>query len=166
MIPVDWKSFFEPALTGAFKSGPVTPLHNTRRVRIEWSHCDPAGIVFYPRYFEIFDNSTAALFEHALGMTMHQMFKAFESAGYPLARTRARFIRPTRYGDDVTIDSTISFGRASFSIEHRLSHDNLVCVQCSETRVWVVEDPKRPGEVKSHPLPEALLEKFGQPPSS
>lgn len=139
---------------------PVAKFSNRRKVRIEWSHCDPAGIVFYPRYFEIFDNSTAALFEHALGMTMHEMFRHFNSAGYPLARTRSRFIRPTRYGDDVVVDSTIEFGRASFTIEHRLIHDNLTCVQCSETRVWVVHDPERPGEVKSQPVPEAVLEKF------
>ena len=100
------------------------------------------------------------LFEHALGMTMHEMFRHFNSAGYPLARTRSRFIRPTRYGDDVVVDSTIEFGRASFTIEHRLIHDNLTCVQCSETRVWVVHDPERPGEVKSQPVPEAVLEKF------
>jgi 4-hydroxybenzoyl-CoA thioesterase len=139
---------------------PVTKFTNSRKVRIEWSHCDPAGIVFYPRYFEIFDNSTAALFERALGMTMHEMFRHFNSAGYPLARTRSRFIRPTRYGDDVVIESTVEFGRASFSIEHRLKHNNLTCVESSETRVWVVHDPERPGEVKSHPVPEAVLEKF------
>ena len=52
---------------------------NTRKVRIEWADCDPAGIVFYPRYFEIFDASTSALFERALGMTMFKMFKTFES---------------------------------------------------------------------------------------
>ena len=139
---------------------PVSKFSNTRKVRIEWSYCDPAGIVFYPRYFEIFDNSTAALFESALGMTMHEMFRYFDSAGYPLARTRSRFIRPTRYGDDVVVASTIEFGRASFSIEHKLKHNNLTCVECAETRVWVVHDPERPGEVKSHPVPEAVLEKF------
>ena len=32
-------------------------------VRIEWGDCDPAGIIFYPRYFEFFDAWTAALFE-------------------------------------------------------------------------------------------------------
>ena len=80
-------------------------LSNTRRVRIEWGDCDPAGIVFYPRYFEIFDASTSALFERALGMTKFEMFKTFEFAGYPLARTRARFIKPTRYGDDVTVET-------------------------------------------------------------
>ena len=139
---------------------PVSAFSNSRTVRIEWGDCDPAGIVFYPRYFALFDAATAALFERALGMTMPQMFKTFAAAGYPLARTRARFLRPTRYGDDVTVDSTISFGGASFDIEHRLRHDGFVCVECAETRVWVVHDPDHPGQVKSHPVPEAVLEKF------
>jgi 4-hydroxybenzoyl-CoA thioesterase len=33
---------------------------NVRIVRIQWGDCDPAGIIFNPRYFEIFDASTAA----------------------------------------------------------------------------------------------------------
>ena len=41
---------------------------NSRTVRIEWGDCDPAGIIFYPRYFEIFDTCTTALIECALGM--------------------------------------------------------------------------------------------------
>ena len=45
----------------------VTFTHS-RTVRIEWGDCDPAGIIFYPTYFRIFDNATAALFESALGM--------------------------------------------------------------------------------------------------
>ena len=94
---------------------------NTRKVRIEWGDCDPAGIIFYPRYFDIFDASTALIFERALGMTKFQMFKTFEFAGFPLVRTRARFLKPTRFGDDVTVESKISFGRSSFDVEHRLS---------------------------------------------
>ena len=31
---------------------------NSRALRIEWGDCDPAGIVFYPRYFAMFDHST------------------------------------------------------------------------------------------------------------
>jgi 4-hydroxybenzoyl-CoA thioesterase len=138
----------------------VTTFTNTRKVRIEWGDCDPAGIVFYPRYFEIFDASTSALFERALGMTKFQSLKAFNFAGYPLARTRARFVRPTRYGDDVTVDTAVTFGRASFAIEHRLSLNGLTCVECSETRVWVVCDPADPGRITSHPIPEAVLAKF------
>ncbi len=133
---------------------------NTRKVRIEWADCDPAGIVFYPRYFAIFDASTSALFERALGMKMFKMFKTFQSAGYPLARTRARFVRPTRYGDDVTVESVITFGHSSFDVAHHITSKGLTCVECSETRVWVVLDPADPGRYKSHPVPEAVRAKF------
>jgi 4-hydroxybenzoyl-CoA thioesterase len=131
----------------------------TRTVRIEWGDCDPAGIIFYPRYFEIFDAATAALFERALGLTKFQQLKRFDFAGYPLARTRAKFIRPTRFGDDVTVDSTIKFGRSSFEVEHKLSLDGAVCVECSETRVWVVRDPAS-GGIKSQPVPAEVLARF------
>ena len=137
----------------------MTTFSNSRKVRIEWGDCDPAGIIFYPRYFEIFDASTAALFERALGMTKLKQLKAFNFAGYPLARTRAQFVKPTRFGDDVVVDSKVTFSRASFEIEHRLSLDGILCVECSETRVWVVRD-EATGGIKSHPVPDAVLEKF------
>jgi len=40
---------------------------NRRSVTIEWGDCDPAGIVFFPRYFAMFDAGTAHLFAAALG---------------------------------------------------------------------------------------------------
>ena len=135
-------------------------LTNSRQVRIEWGDCDPAGIIFYPRYFEIFDAAVAALFERALGLTKLQQLKQFDFAGYPLARTQARFLKPTRFGDDVVVESRISFGRSSFQVEHRLSLDGAVCVESAETRVWVVRDPAT-GQIKSHPVPAAVLAKFG-----
>jgi 4-hydroxybenzoyl-CoA thioesterase len=135
-------------------------LANRRMVRIEWGDCDPAGIIFYPRYFEIFDASTAALFERALGMTKYEFLKAFEFAGFPLVRTHARFLKPTRFGDDVTVESKVSFGKSSFEIEHRLSLNGETCAECSEKRVWVVRDPNDAGRIASHPIPEAVLEKF------
>ena len=132
---------------------------NSRTVRIEWGDCDPAGIIFYPRYFDIFDASAAALFERALGMTKFEMFKTLPFAGFPLARTHAKFIKPTRFGDDVTVDSTITFGRSSFEIVHKLSLKGVLCVEGEETRVWVVRDPVS-GAMKSHPVPDEVLAKF------
>ena len=57
---------------------------NTRMVRIEWGDCDPAGIIFFPNYFRIFDHSTAMLFETVLGMTKFEMFKKLQVTGWPL----------------------------------------------------------------------------------
>lgn len=137
----------------------MTSFTNTRSVRIEWGDCDPAGIIYYPNYFRIFDASTAMLFEAALGMTKFEMFKNLEFTGWPLVRTQARFVKPTRFGDDVDVVSSITFGRSSFDIEHKLSLKGELCAECSEKRVWTVRDPQ--GHLKSHPVPEAVLGKFG-----
>jgi 4-hydroxybenzoyl-CoA thioesterase len=165
MIPVDWQSVFGPAHVHARTDyagpGHATAFTNTRTVRIEWGDCDPAGIIFYPRYFEIFDASTSALFERALGQTKIQSLKAFNFTGFPLVRTRARFLKPTRFGDDVTVETKITFGRSSFEIEHRLSLNGTTCVECVEKRVWVVRNPD--GGLKSQRVPEAVLRKFRAP---
>lgn len=135
-------------------------LNNTRTVRIEWGHCDAAGIVFYPRYFEMFDHSTAMLFEKALGMSKQDYLRAYGFGGFPVVTTRAQFFRPTTYGDDVAITSSISFGRSSFSVTHVLTHKGELAVQGEETRVWVIRDPDDPLKLRSHPIPAAVIEKF------
>jgi 4-hydroxybenzoyl-CoA thioesterase len=137
----------------------MTTFRNTRTVRIEWGDCDAAGIIFYPRYFGIFDAATAALFEKALGITKYQMLRQLDFAGFPLVRTHARFLKPTRFGDDVLVESTVTFGRSSFEVEHRLSLNGEACAECSEKRVWTVRDSAS-GALKSHPVPQAVLEKF------
>jgi 4-hydroxybenzoyl-CoA thioesterase len=131
---------------------------NTRTVRIEWGDCDPAGIIFYPRYFEIFDASTAMLFEAALKMTKFEMFRTLPFSGFPLVRTQAKFFRPTRFGDDVTVESTIAFGRSSFDVVHRLTLNGDLCAEGNEKRVWTVRDEN--GRLKSHPVPDEVLAKF------
>ena len=136
----------------------MTSFSNTRSVRIEWGDCDPAGIIFYPRYFEIFDASTAMLFERATGLTKFKQLRTLKFSGYPLVQTRARFLKPTRFGDDVTVESIIAFGRSSFTVEHKLSLDGETCAECSEKRVWVVRDAA--GKMKSQAIPEAVLGKF------
>jgi 4-hydroxybenzoyl-CoA thioesterase len=67
-------------------------------------------------------------------------------------------LKPTRFGDDVTIDSTITFGRSSFDVDHRLDLKGHTCVECSEKRVWVIRDAK--GTLKSLPVPDVVRNKF------
>ena len=88
-------------------------LVNYRVVRIEWGDCDPAGIIYYPRYFEIFDASTAALIERALGMRKRDYLKAYDFAGHPLVNAQSRFLIPTRFGDEVTVETAVTALRRS-----------------------------------------------------
>jgi 4-hydroxybenzoyl-CoA thioesterase len=136
-------------------------LVNKRTVRITWGDCDPAGIVYYPRYFEMFDESTVALFERALGMTKYQSQKEFDFAGYPMVDTRAKFSIPNRYGDDVEIESTVAeFRRSSFDIQHKMLKNGALSIECSETRVWVGRDPADASKIKAIPIPQAVIDKF------
>jgi len=136
---------------------------NSRMVRIEWMHCDPAGIVFYPRYFAIFDTSTTTLFEKALGMKKFEFLKKYDCAGYPMLDTRGRFHIPTRFGDDVEVQTTVSeIGRSSFAIEHKMFKDGLLAVEGFEKRVWVGKDSKDPEKFKSQPIPAEVVAKLSQ----
>jgi len=139
----------------------MTPFKNIRTVRIEWGDCDPARIIFYPRYFEIFDASTALLFEVALGITKFEMLKRLGVAGIPLVRTRAKFLKPTRFGDDVTVESAITFGRSSIEVNHRLTLHGELCAEGAEKRVWTVRAAN--GRLASHPIPADVLQKFVVP---
>jgi len=136
-------------------------LTNIRNTRIEWCDCDPAGIIFYPRYFEIFDTSTTVLIEHALGMNKIDYLKAYAFGGHPLVEARARFRLPTRFGDEVAIETAlIECGRSSFKIEHRLSKAGTLMVEGFETRVWVIRHPDDPKRIKSQPIPPEVLARF------
>ena len=140
-------------------------LVNTRDRTIEWGDCDPAGIVFNPRFFEWFDAATAGLFVRALGITKAEMLRRYNCAGIPLVDTRASFHVPCRFGDEVRIDSTVTeFRRSSFSVRHRLFRaDGTLAVEAFETRVWIAHAPDRPGGIKAQPIPGDIIARFADP---
>jgi len=135
---------------------------NRRVIRIEWGDCDPAGIVYFPRYVEHFDNCTAHMFEAALGMNKPAMLNAFGMAGFPMVDLNVRFMIPSVFGDDVTVESVVAeFGRTSFKVRHRLLRGEDLAVEAQETRVWTAYDPAEPGKLKSVPVPDEVRAKLG-----
>jgi 4-hydroxybenzoyl-CoA thioesterase len=141
----------------------MAPLTITNTVRIAWSQCDPAGIVFYPRYYEIFDDCTILLIEQAGGMKTFELLRAYDFAGFPMVDIRARFLRPTRYGDEVVIETAATEIRhSSFDIHHRLSKQGELAVECFETRVWIGHDPKDPEQIKSKLMPAEIVQRLTQ----
>jgi 4-hydroxybenzoyl-CoA thioesterase len=134
---------------------------NTRTVRIEWGDCDPAGIVFFPRYFALFDQSTTLLIERALGMRMARLFERHGFAGYPAVDARARFFVPTRFGDDVVIETRLAaIRRSSFDLTHLLRLDGALAAEGFETRVWSVRDQTRPTGLRGEPIPPDVVAKL------
>lgn len=138
-------------------------LVNRRTVTIEWGDCDPAGIVFYPRYFAIFDACTGALFAAALGRPKSAWTQAFGILGIPMVDTRATFRAPSAHGDEVTVESRVTaFRRSAFDVHHILRRaDGTIGVEGFETRVWTVRDPADPGRIRSAPIPAEVIAAFG-----
>jgi len=131
-----------------------------RERRVEWGDCDPARIVFNPRFFEWFDAQTAAIFELA-GVPKRDLMKRPDFAGFPLVETRAKFLRPSRFGDLLVIESSIaSIRRSSFDVQHRLFNDGALTVEGFETRVWTARDPVDTDRIKSQPIPTDVRERL------
>jgi 4-hydroxybenzoyl-CoA thioesterase len=145
-------------------------LTGVRNTRIEWCDCDPAGIIFYPRYFEMFDTSTTVLIERALGMTKIEYLKAYAFVDHPVVETRARFRQPTRFGDEIVIETKlVAFDQSSFALEHRISKAGVIAVEATETRGWVVREAGDPARIRSQPIPAEVLMRFkggGEPTPS
>ena len=138
-------------------------LTNRKTIHVEWGDCDPAGIVYYPRDFAYFDSCTAALFE-AAGLPKHQMLKAYGIVGIPMVDTRARFLAPSRFGDDVVVESSIlEWRRSSFDVQHKLYKGSTLAVECSETRVWAARSSSSPEEIEGQAVPADVIARFGAP---
>jgi 4-hydroxybenzoyl-CoA thioesterase len=133
-----------------------------RDITIEWGDCDPAGIVFFPRYLAIFDACTWSLFTAAFGMNKRKLLAHFRTVGCPMVDLRARFLIPCTFGDEVVVESRIGqLRRSSFSVEHRLLKAGELAVEGLETRVWSATDPDRPERLKSQPIPPEVRARLG-----
>jgi 4-hydroxybenzoyl-CoA thioesterase len=138
-------------------------LTNTRTVRVQWGDCDPAGIVFYPRYFEWFDASSILLFEKATGMTKIRMLEKYNGAGLALLEARAVFKVASQYGEDLQIETQITeFRRSSFFVAHKVTKGDALALEGFETRLWTVRDPADPKRLKSAPMPDEVRSAFDQ----
>lgn len=133
-----------------------------RQFTIEWGQCDPAGIVFNSRFFEMFDTSAWLLFEKALGVKTHRLAEHYGIMGIPLVDARANFLKPAKFGDEVEIASRVSeFRRSSFSVEHRLSIGGELAVDGSETRVWAARSKDDPEKIGAVAIPAEVIARFG-----
>ena len=69
--------------------------------KVLFKHCDPAGIVFYPRYFEMMNDCVELFFDTALQMPFETLHAS--GSGVPTAQIETRFTHPSRHGDLLTL---------------------------------------------------------------
>jgi 4-hydroxybenzoyl-CoA thioesterase len=88
-----------------------------RPVRIRFSHCDPAGIVFFPQYLVMTNALVEDWFNEGLHIDYAQMI-AQRRIGLPIVKLDCEFSRPSQMGETITLTLTVAaIGRRSISID-------------------------------------------------
>ncbi len=96
---------FEPPV-GAF----------TRSVPVRFSHCDPAGIVYFPHYFDMFNGLIEDWYSEELGYNYAELVMG-SRFGFPFVHLDCDFKIPSRMGEVINLTVLIDrVGRSSIGI--------------------------------------------------
>ncbi len=135
-------------------------LKTSLTLRLRWSESDPAGIAFYPRFFEWFDVATGALFA-SMGEPWERTFHDHDALGVPVVEAGATFLHPVRFGDEMTIECEVTdIADKTFRVDHRVSVGATLCATGFERRAWVGR-PSRPGDrLRAQSIPADIRRKL------
>lgn len=85
-------------------------------IKVLFQHCDPAGIVFYPRYLEMVNETVEAWFSECLGVSFAKLHGEMERA-VPTVALQVEFRSAGRHGDELVFVLTPErIGRSSLDI--------------------------------------------------
>ncbi|MBY6347848.1 acyl-CoA thioesterase [Providencia rettgeri] len=104
--------------------------------RIRFSECDPAGIVFYPQYFVMFNDLMEAWIDSMTPEGFHNMI-ASKRVGMPSVHIEAEFKSISRMGDDVVMSLGVErIGNSSLKLLLRcIGKDGVLRMQVRQTVV-------------------------------
>lgn len=130
---------------------------NIYRMRIAFSDCDPAQIVFFANYFKWFDTSSREFFT-ACGIPSWRDTRAQRGIiGTPLVDVQGKFMNSATYGEDIEIETSVEEWRGkSFVMRHVARRGDTVLCEGREVRVFAIEDPENPLRIKAVPIPEDI----------
>ena len=119
---------------------------------VRFSHCDPAGIIFYPQYFIMFNGLVEDWFNHALGIN-YADFITERRLGLPMVNIQCDFVTPSKIGEVITLTLKVErIGNSSIQLlvqavyadKVRLSAKLTICVFAfATTRAVPIPDDLR-----------------------
>ncbi|MEM7693993.1 MAG: thioesterase family protein [Pseudomonadota bacterium] len=113
-------------------------------LKVRFAHCDPAGIVFYPRYLEMVNEAMETFFEEVVAYPYAQMHLS-DGVGVPTISLSAEFVAPSRIGDDLVFDvSVLKIGRTSLTVRLDGRCGDEARLSVTKTIVFMRKDTGRP----------------------
>jgi len=125
-------------------------------IQVRFAHCDPAGIVFYPRYFEFFNTVVEDWCEHGLGSSFREMHMQL-GYGLPTVHVECSFLKPSELGETLQAQLSVNkIGNTSLHLEINLFGADAVQRVATKMVVVLMDMKTR----KAIPLPEQLRQKI------
>ncbi len=120
---------------------------------IRFSHCDPAAIVYFPRFFDLAHGTMEDWFATAVGHPLPELIGK-RRVGTPTVSIQCDFIKPLRMGDTLRFELRVTkLGNASADLEYRGLKDGVEHLRIRQTVVFMDLDAARavpiPGDVRS-----------------
>jgi len=108
------------------------PIHRIS-VRVSFGDCDPAGIAYYPNILSWLDR---AFHDWLWGFGGHDaLCRKLDAVGIGLMDVSARFVRPIRNGDDLTVALTIeNWQTKAVAIDYEVRAGDRLMATGRETR--------------------------------
>lgn len=109
---------------------------------VQFSNCDPFGIVFYPQYFYICSEAKEEFFLHIGHPHFHYINEL--KLGWPMVKLETEFLTPTRFGETISINISLSrIGISSLGINYKIfGSDQLARVDVKTVVVLTSLDSK------------------------
>ena len=83
---------------------------------VRFSYCDPAGIVFYPQYFIMFNGLVEDWFNQGLGVD-YAKYITEHRLGFPVVSLNCEFVAPSRIGERITLGLRLEhMGKSSLKL--------------------------------------------------
>ena len=114
----------------------------TRRIR--FADVDPAGIVFYPRYFEMINGTVEDWFDEGLDYGFDQMILQ-DGFGVPTATIQVDFKAPSRLDDLVELElQLVRLGRSSIGLQINIQCEGELRAVVQQTLVFIRMEGNKP----------------------
>ena len=118
---------------------------------VRFSHCDPAGIVFYPHYFVMFNGLVEDWFNHGLKINYAQFINE-RRLGLPIVNLACDFKVPSKIGEIITLTLKVEhIGNSSLKLAIHAIYENETRLAAQLTLVVTALENLRP-----MPIPEDL----------
>ncbi|MHA3914606.1 acyl-CoA thioesterase [Halovulum sp. GXIMD14793] len=122
--------------------------------KVLFKHCDPAGIVFYPRYFEMINDAIEVMFSDLLNWPFEDIH---QNGAVPTAAFDVNFDAPSRHGELLDLDLTLLvIGGSSLTLRTEARCKAELRFIAGQTLVYVNSDG-RPQK-----WPESIREKINK----